>query len=453
MAVWRRVLAHMATDAEAHFDALKTQWGLQHRSNDPFKIVPYRGYGTSEKIYLKGRVIEDEGISPAIENESIWNNLVNMYKRFESDEVPGARVRGRFGGVEQEVVTDAEGFFEFWIYPEQPLPTDRLWHEVELELLSPLRAGHPPVRATGYVIVPPPGARFGVISDIDDTVVKTDATNLLRMARTVFLSNARTRLPFEGVAAFYRALQDGASGYDLNPLFYVSSSPWNLYDLLTEFFELQGIPLGPLMLRDWGISNDEVLPTKHRPHKLKVLRQILDLFPDLPFILIGDSGQEDPEIYRDIVRQYKRRILAVYIRNVSRDLERPADIRTLAKQVVAAGSRLILADDTVAAARHALEQGWIAPEMIPAIQVEKAADHAPPSPVETLLAEPDQPEAETPTVVVAGESSGSTQTAVAAGAVEAALEIGAEETETPPTVIVTGADPASPPSSAPTSTP
>jgi len=79
---------------------------------------------------------------------------------------------------------------------------------VELELLAP-RAG---ATATGKVLVPPARARFGVISDIDDTVVQSHVTRKLRMVVGLALSNARTRKPFEGVAAFYRALHEGAGG-------------------------------------------------------------------------------------------------------------------------------------------------------------------------------------------------------------------------------------------------
>ena len=169
-------------------------------------------------------------------------------------------------------------------------------------------------------------------------MVKTGATSLLRMARTTFLSNARTRVPFPGVAAFYRALQKGAGESPFNPVFYVSSSPWNLHDLLTEFLTLQKIPIGPLMLRDWGMSAQESMPTGHAGHKLGAIRRILDLFPALPFILIGDSGQEDPEIYHRVVHDYPDRILAVYIRNVTPRPERVDAIRRLADEVEKAGS-------------------------------------------------------------------------------------------------------------------
>jgi phosphatidate phosphatase APP1 len=83
-----------------------------------------------------------------------------------------------------------------------------------------------PIETTGSVLVPPAGASFGVISDIDDTVVETQVTDRLAMALTVLLRNAHTRLPFKGVAAFYTALHQGRSGEDRNPIFFVSGSPW-----------------------------------------------------------------------------------------------------------------------------------------------------------------------------------------------------------------------------------
>lgn len=385
----------MASNVEKHFDTLKSRLDDRLGSQDPIKIVPYRGYGTQERLYLKGRVLRDRGVAPAGDNDSLWRNLINTYRRLESDEIAHARLRARFQEYEQEVTAGPEGYFELWFEPGRPLDQNLLWHEIELELLDPLPESREPVRATGRVLVPSPRAQFVVISDIDDTVVQSHATQLLRMARTVFLGNARTRLPFPGVAAFYRALHSGSA--TVNPLFYVSSSPWNLYDLLLEFFALQNIPIAPTFLRDWGISEREVLPTGHRDHKLALICQMLEVYSHLPFILIGDSGQEDPEIYHEVVHQYPERILAVYIRNVSRDLARPQAIQALAEEVLDAGSTLILANDTLIMAEHAAAQGWIDPAALASIQLEKEQDEAPPTPLEAMLGDEEE---EAPTVIV-----------------------------------------------------
>ena len=113
---------------------------------------------------------------------------------------------------------------------------------------------------------------------------------------------------------------------------------------------------------------------RHASHKVAAIARIAELYPRLPLILIGDSGQEDPEIYREIVRRYPARVLAIYIRNVTPDPARSAAIRALADEVREAGSTLILADDTLAAARHAAERGWIAREALEDVAAEKRAD-------------------------------------------------------------------------------
>jgi len=95
------------------------------------------------------------------------------------------------------------------------------------------------------VLVPSGAATFGVISDLDDTVIQSRITSFLHAVRTVMLGNARTRLPFPGVSAFYQALERGGDGARTNPIFYVSSSPWNIHDIIADFMDIQRIPRGP----------------------------------------------------------------------------------------------------------------------------------------------------------------------------------------------------------------
>ncbi|HEX5690729.1 MAG TPA: hypothetical protein VFX76_12035, partial [Roseiflexaceae bacterium] len=185
MPPWCRLFAQLAGDAEAQFDRLKRRFD-DRLGHERIHIVAYNGYGTNELLVLRGRVLEDRAIRPASDQDSIWRNLVNMYRRFESDEIPGARVLARFGNLEQEVIADEEGYFEVRLPPPQPL-ADRLWHTLELTLLAPLPPEQPTIRAQGQVLAPPTTAHFGVISDIDDTVIRTGATSMLRMARTTFL--------------------------------------------------------------------------------------------------------------------------------------------------------------------------------------------------------------------------------------------------------------------------
>ncbi|MHB1224316.1 MAG: App1 family protein [Gemmatimonadaceae bacterium] len=336
------------------------------------RIAAYDGYGTSGSVTVLGRALRNSPPPAARAEAGLWENFVATYRRFETDEIPGAVVRVGLGGVEREAVADSEGHFDCRLELDRPLPDDRRWHEVDYTLVSP-RPAAGDGRSRARVYVPAATAGFGIISDVDDTVVRTDVRQILRMLRTIVFGNARTRLPFPGVAAFYRALEAGFAGSGPNPLFYVSSSPWNLYELLVELFELQGIPRGPLLLRDWGVQAGE-LPNRNGSHKQSAIRRILAEYPALPFILVGDSGQEDPEIYASIVRDHPRRIRAIYIRDVTLSPTRTAAIGELAAEVQRADSVLVLTPDTVGAARDAAERGWIDPAALPEIAGEARED-------------------------------------------------------------------------------
>jgi phosphatidate phosphatase APP1 len=264
-------------------------------------ISPYRGFGRPGELLIRGRVLADKHITRAAEAEPLWRNLINTYRRFQSDELAGARIVGTHRDAVMESVTDDEGFFQLRLSSE----SDSLWTEVQLHLPD-----HD-VTATGHVLVPPPDAAFGIISDIDDTIVTTNATSLLGMARSI-LHNAAARLPFAGVADFYRALHAGR-----NPLFYVSSSPWNLYELLHDFMEINRIPHGPMLLQDWGIDEDTFILDAHATHKLAQIQTLFDYYPDLRFVLIGDSGQHDPEIYQQVMQTHPDRVITAIIRDVN----------------------------------------------------------------------------------------------------------------------------------------
>ncbi len=335
------------------------------RLRGPLIILPYDGFGTAHELSLCGRVLEDEGFRPARDADRAWRNLIAMYKRFESDEVPGARVRARYRDLESEVVTDSEGYFSVELRPDEPAASGH-WHEIKLELVVPARAA----TASGRVLVPSAAARFGVISDLDDTVIRSNVTHKFRMLIALALSNARTRKPFEGVAAFYRALRAGASGNEDNPIFYVSKSPWNLYVPLVEFLAHQDIPPGPLLLRDYG----KHLLRCPGSHKESSISRILSTYPNLKFVLIGDSGEEDPEIYSEVVRRWPERVRVIYIRSDNRDPSRLAAIDGLIAEVRRTGCQLVLAPDSEFAAAHAAGEGLIAPGAMARIRLERAAD-------------------------------------------------------------------------------
>jgi phosphatidate phosphatase APP1 len=338
----------------------------------PADIAAYRGYGTLERVYVHGRVLGRPTHAAPDAGDRAWRNMLNAYRRARSSPVPQAEVRASFADASRLLRADDEGFFADWLELPAGLRLEPGWQGGTVELVTPVLHGAR-VTASTQLLIPQSGARFGVISDIDDTVIQSHVTSFLRAARVVLMKNALTRLPFEGVAEFYSALANG-SGDEGNPIFYVSSSPWNLYDVIEDFLVAQGIPAGPLLLRDWDLKPSALAGSSHHTHKEAAIREIMAAYPNLPFILIGDSGQKDPEIYAHIVHENPKRILAVYIRDVVRQPGRENAITELAVEVSAAGSELLLLSDTREAAAHAAGRGWIVPAEVAAVVEEAAVD-------------------------------------------------------------------------------
>lgn len=289
-------------------------------SKDPLQIIAFQTYGTTHSIYLRGRALEDENIN--LEQKSVFKLIVNAWKRFESDEIKHTTLTVNIGNhTVLKTETDNNGYFlidapiddlsndmnsEGWINMQWSFKDETLGRTIQSNNLF-----------KGEMLVPSPHCKFGVISDIDDTILQTGLTSLLkwRVIINTFLKAAAKRLPLEGAPEFYNLLHKGKTGEEANPIFYVSHSPWNLYRYLELFLKKNNFPEGPIILRNFprlfSKKNKQDKPQKHRE-----VINLLNTYPKLKFILIGDSGEHDPFIYKEIAENFPGRISAIYLRSV-----------------------------------------------------------------------------------------------------------------------------------------
>ena len=302
-----------------------------------------------------GRVLRQP--SPELPSgEGIWHNLKILWRLIRAWGVADARLSARFGDIETVIRTDPDGYFRLALDLPQAPPTDRLWHKVTVRLQEPTT-----IEVEGDVFIPRDDCSFVVISDIDDTVMHTGVANKLMMMWRLFVQGAESRAAFPGMASFLAALHQGGVQQDANPMLYVSRAPWAIYGVLDRFFNAHSIPVGPILfLREWGLTLQHPLPRRGKGHKIGLIRQMIDHYQDLPFVLIGDSGQRDPETYAEIIKSFPNRVLAVYIRNVSNNAKRDQVIGRLADDFADSGSSFVLASNTLAMAEHAANQGLIA---------------------------------------------------------------------------------------------
>ena len=286
---------------------------------DPLQIIPFDSYGTSSHLYLKGRALEDEGIDL---NKKSWFNLfINSWKRFETDEIRNTPLSIKLPN--NQIIkfdTDAEGYYlaQQEVKGLDSYISDNRWLDYEVSYAS----SHENTiqndnKFFGRMLIPEANSAFGVISDIDDTILYTGVTSKLkwRVVINTLLKTPYKRKALEGAADFYELLHKGKSGNQSNPIFYVSNSPWNLYLYLKLFLHVNSFPDGPILLRDIRMPYDKT-PKPELAHKYNEIYNILETYPGLRFILIGDCGEKDAHIYLDVVKKFPNRILTIYLRAV-----------------------------------------------------------------------------------------------------------------------------------------
>ncbi|WP_371225104.1 phosphatase domain-containing protein [Roseovarius sp. 2305UL8-3] len=316
-------LAALLHPIEKRFDRLthrRRQAGTQ-------VIEPYDGYETPEGVILRGRVLSELRRGTPKDNRGWFDNLREMLSLFLTSEVAQVRVATVDGGI--EAISDEEGYFTLVISDATAIAT-----HVDVHL--PARPDVPPVSLPVYRALP--GAEYGVISDIDDTMLETGAYSLARNLWTSMTGNALTRRVFPDAVALMQKLHD-----DRNPVFYVSSSPWNLFDFLQQIFRRHGLVMGPMFLRDLGISSTQFVTGTHGDHKGAAIDTILAANPDLPFVLIGDTSQHDAHVYLHAIQRHPGRITRVILRQPGPG----PDAKSLASMeaIRAAGVRLDSAPD------------------------------------------------------------------------------------------------------------
>ncbi len=262
----------------------------------------YHGFATPDRLILRGRVLSALRRGAPLPDQGKWANFKQMVSLFMTDEVAGVTVRSG----QTTAVSDGEGYIWLEIPREGHGPG---WHEVEVMI-----DGDPESTVMFPVMVPARDAHLGVISDIDDTMMQTGAYSLGRNLWTTFTGSARTRKVFPDAVV----LMDHLHAHGRNPVFYVSSSPWNLHYFLNKVFDRAGLVPGPMFLRDFGVGETHFLTGTHGDHKGGAIDRILAANPRLPFVLMGDTGQHDAEVYHAVCERAGGQIAAVVLREPGR---------------------------------------------------------------------------------------------------------------------------------------
>lgn len=287
---------------------------MKKKDNPVATVKVYHGYGHQGNLVVYGHVLAGKSARQSKFNNNPISNIIHLVRLFLVKPIPKVQVSLHWQKQIFYATTEVDGFFKFEWQSETKIEAG--WHPVTVNLLD--NQGFKPTTGEGKLFVPHT-TQYGFISDIDDTVLVSHSANTGKKLRVMFTKNPRSRKTFADVVKFYKLLSLAqTSSKLLNPFFYVSSSEWNLYDDLNEFFKHNGLPKGAFLLNNikkWY----ELLKTGKTKHEGKLIRvtRILKAFPKQRFILLGDNSQSDPQIYTSIANKYPEQIVAIYIRNIS----------------------------------------------------------------------------------------------------------------------------------------
>lgn len=267
------------------------------------QVIPYAGYGSTSWVRVLGRVlISSDSKLAKITTDRREYQSIRGWRSFTSVPVESAEVSISIGGAIHHVRADRGGVVDVKL----PVALTPGWHSVGL------RTENSDV-AEAKVVVIDPAARFGIVSDIDDTVMVTALPRPLLAAWHTFILNEHARTPTPGMAVLYERL---ASAHPTAPVVYLSTGAWNVAPTLSRFLSRNLYPAGPLLLTDWGPTRDRLFRSGME-HKRRNLEGLAEEFPDIQWLLIGDDGQHDEQIYGDFARSHPDKVAAVAIRQLT----------------------------------------------------------------------------------------------------------------------------------------
>ncbi len=281
--------------------------------NKILQVKVYHGYGHRDNCIVYGHVFRNKPVKRKNYHAGTLGNILHLLRLFFLRPVANMPIQLQWNDQLLKATTESDGFFKFEWDPGKE--TVNGWHNVKVVCTD--MQGNALASGEGKILIPF-STQYAFISDIDDTVLISHSATIWKRLRVLFTKNPHSRKAFSDVVKHYELLsQAGTQPGVPNPFFYVSSSEWNLYNDLDDFFRHNALPQGIFLLsqvKRWY----QLFKTGKTKHEGKLFRiaRIMETFTGPRFILLGDNSQKDPEIYASIAKKYPSRIFAVYIRNI-----------------------------------------------------------------------------------------------------------------------------------------
>ena len=290
---------HLGARIEDAIQGVRERWG--RRKGLVPTIVPFTGYGGTGWVRVLGRVVLRRPPAPGERADEFIG--IRGWRSFTTTHVAGVDVTVSSGRVKRTVRSDRGGVIDAHI--EVTLPPGR--HTISLAV-----DGGRPVEAEVFIV--DESVQFGLISDIDDTVMVTALPRPFLAAWNTFVLDEHARTPVAGMSVLYDRLTRVHPGM---PVIYLSTGAWNVVPTLARFLGRNLYPRGTLLLTDWGPTHDRWFRSGPQ-HKRTQLERLAAEFPTMKWLLVGDDGQHDPKLYAEFSEAHPQNVAAVAIRQLTR---------------------------------------------------------------------------------------------------------------------------------------
>lgn len=283
-------------------------------SENPLEIRLFRSYGHEKLVHLSGRIVRPEEEPPVSADDSKWTNFWRNLQELSVNEVSGVKVRFKLNGHSLTLSSDDEGMLTLSTATFGELTPGE--HELTAELVPGQEYSAPPAHTT-ITIHSRTDTSPSLVSDIDDTLVKTQVSDKLQAMKNFLLDNSLSSDLIPGTSELYQALEQNFDGKVDGDIFYLSGSPLNFADRIYQLLDTHAYPTGAVTLKKWGFGPNDDNPIQQNDYKQKALRKLLLTYPHKPFYFFGDSGEHDPEIYREIAAEFPDQVKGIFINNVT----------------------------------------------------------------------------------------------------------------------------------------
>ncbi len=271
-------------------------------------IELYNAYGNEHQLILHGRMVKKEAVEEVTKADSGYKNLWNTLDFFHRDEIKNRAIFLHVNGEKYVSRGDDEGYFDFDVITQKRL--DEGYVDLSLQIEK-----NPHLYSAQATIITAQKPLLGIISDIDDTVVISDVTNKTELLLNIFWKNYKQRELIPTMVERFEKILTNNPPAEPSRLFFLSGSPQHLFTSIENFLSYHHFPKHVMILKQLhGEGSDPLFD--QLAYKKEKIEELFALYPKMQWIMFGDSGEKDQEVYESISKQYPSKVKGYYIRDV-----------------------------------------------------------------------------------------------------------------------------------------